>query len=108
MNLIKKLLIPLWDVAVQVVPLGDGSSKTVTGTVTDAVNKTAVEGVTISGKRADTGTKTDANGNFTIAASAGQTLLISNVGFKNLNNEKINFIFDYSVSVLCKYCHSNH
>jgi len=83
MKLIKKLLIHYVMLLFMLFPLLTAAQKTVTGTVTDAVNKTAVEGATILVKGQKTGTKTDANGNFTIAASPGQTLVISNVGFKN-------------------------
>jgi len=60
------------------------AQKSIVGKVTDAINKTTIEGATILIKGQNTGTKTDANGSFTIAASAGQSLVISYVGFKSL------------------------
>ena len=83
MKLIKKLLIHYVMLLFMLFPLLTVAQKTVTGTVTDAVNKTAVEGATILVKGQKTGTKTDANGKFSIDASSGQTLIISFVGFKN-------------------------
>lgn len=55
-------------------------TKTVTGTVTDATGS-GIPNATVKIKGSKSGTSADANGSFTISASAGSTLVISAVGY---------------------------
>jgi len=58
------------------------SSKTITGIVLDETKGEPVAGVNITIKDSQKGTITDAKGRFSISASPGSVLVISNVGFK--------------------------
>jgi TonB-linked SusC/RagA family outer membrane protein len=60
-----------------------GQSQTVTGSVKDADKKTPISGVTVKVVGASAVTQTDDKGNFTVKATAGQTLLISSVGYES-------------------------
>jgi TonB-linked SusC/RagA family outer membrane protein len=55
-------------------------NKTITGKVTND-NGTPVSGATVQLKGTTSGTTTDADGNYSISAAKGSTLIISNVGF---------------------------
>lgn len=61
-----------------------GQSQTVTGSVKDADKKTPIAGVTIKVVGASAVTQTNDKGAFTVKATAGQTLLISSVGYESL------------------------
>ncbi|MFZ4862927.1 SusC/RagA family TonB-linked outer membrane protein [Sphingobacterium sp. Mn56C] len=54
-----------------------------TGTVTDQTTGSPIAGVSVSIKGSTGGTRTDANGKFTINASANATLFISYVGYES-------------------------
>jgi len=60
-----------------------GQSQTVTGSVKDADKKTPITGVTIKVVGASTVTQTDEKGAFSVKATAGQTLLVSSVGYES-------------------------
>ena len=62
------------------IPLITQAQSPVTGKVLDEKGK-PVSGATVLLKGAKTGTKTDANGNFTINAKPGDVLVISSVNF---------------------------
>ncbi|HNG63912.1 MAG TPA: carboxypeptidase-like regulatory domain-containing protein, partial [Ferruginibacter sp.] len=64
------------------VPLMSHAQNTVTGRVVNEKDGSAVEGATVMVRGKSTGTKTDANGNFSISASKGDILVISSVNFK--------------------------
>lgn len=55
---------------------------TVTGTVTDATNGFPLPGVNVLIQGGTTGTQTDFNGNYSLAASKGDVLSFSYVGMK--------------------------
>lgn len=57
------------------------STSTVQGTVVDESGESLI-GVSVRIKSASIGTATDVNGNFTIQAEEGATLVLSYVGFK--------------------------
>jgi iron complex outermembrane receptor protein len=57
-------------------------AKTISGTVTDAESGEKIAGATIVLKGTTKGTSSDADGNFTIAASAGSVLEISFIGYQ--------------------------
>jgi len=57
------------------------SAITIRGSVTDAGNSQTLPGVNILIKDSSQGTTTDAEGNFTISASAGSTLIFSFIGY---------------------------
>jgi TonB-linked SusC/RagA family outer membrane protein len=59
-----------------------GQGQTVTGSVKDADKKSPIAGVTIKVVGASAVTQTDDKGNFTVKATAGQTLLVSSVGYE--------------------------
>lgn len=59
-------------------------TKTITGTVTDSVDATPLVNVTVKIKGTERGTITDEKGKFVVAASKGQTLLISSVGYTDV------------------------
>ena len=59
-----------------------GQSQTVTGLVKDADKKTPIDGVIIKVIGATTVTQTDNKGAFTIKVNAGQTLLVSSIGYE--------------------------
>jgi TonB-linked SusC/RagA family outer membrane protein len=66
----------------------------ITGKVTSTDDQSALPGVTIRVKGGNTATQTDANGNYSIKAAAGQVLVFSFVGFTSQeqpvgNNSKI-------------------
>ena len=54
---------------------------TVTGRVTSAATGNAAEGITVKVKGTKKGTVTNANGNFSISANNGETLVFSGIGF---------------------------
>ncbi|HEX5151404.1 MAG TPA: TonB-dependent receptor [Parafilimonas sp.] len=56
------------------------TSNTITGTVTDSVGS-AVPGATVTNRQSHVSTLSDANGKFQIAATAGQEIEISSLGF---------------------------
>ncbi|MGN6355381.1 MAG: carboxypeptidase-like regulatory domain-containing protein, partial [Parafilimonas sp.] len=55
--------------------------KTITGTVYDSLNK-GLPDVSVHVKNSKTGTVTDAQGNFRIAAGAGDVLQFSSIGYE--------------------------
>ena len=65
------------------IPLVTNAQTTsITGKIVNEKNGIPVEGATIMVKGKTTGTKTDANGNFTIAANKGDVIVVSSVNFK--------------------------
>ena len=56
-------------------------SRSITGKITSGTNNTPLVGASVEIKGTNTGTTTDQNGNFTIYASQGATLVIGYVGF---------------------------
>jgi len=56
-------------------------NKTVTGKVTSGANNQPLNGVSVTVKGTGAGTSTDPNGNFTISAANGATLIFSYIGF---------------------------
>ena len=58
------------------------AQQAVTGTVTSQAGNTPVSGATVQLKGSTTSTTTDRNGRFSIRATAGQTLVITSVGFQ--------------------------
>ena len=58
--------------------------KTITGTVTSASDGLSLPGVNVIVKGTTRGVQTDFDGNYSIKASAGETLVFSSIGFKNL------------------------
>jgi TonB-dependent starch-binding outer membrane protein SusC len=58
--------------------------KTITGTVTSASDGFSLPGVNVIVKGTTRGVQTDFDGNYSIKASAGETLVFSFIGFKNL------------------------
>ena len=79
--LVAMLLFP----AMNVLQAGELSAKVVTGTVTSAVDGEPLIGASVQVQGAQTGTVTDLDGNFTINADEGQTLVISYIGFVTKN-----------------------
>lgn len=63
------------------VPLTSLAQTSISGRVVNEKDGTPVVGATVLVKGAKTGTRTDANGNFTIAANKGDVLLVSSVNF---------------------------
>jgi TonB-linked SusC/RagA family outer membrane protein len=59
-----------------------GYAQTVTGRVTSATDGSPVPGVSILVKGTSTGTSTDADGQFSLAATENSTLVVSFIGFK--------------------------
>ncbi len=59
-----------------------GQSQTVTGTVKDADKQTPISGVIIKVVGTSAVTQTTEKGTFTIKATAGQTLMVSSIGFE--------------------------
>jgi TonB-linked SusC/RagA family outer membrane protein len=57
-------------------------SRTVTGRVTDAGNGQPLQSITVTVKETNTSTQTNADGDFTITAATGNTLVFSSVGFR--------------------------
>ena len=57
-------------------------AQTVTGKVTSATDGSPVPGVSILVKGTTTGTSTDSDGNFSLNASSGSTLVLSFIGYK--------------------------
>ncbi|WP_428660543.1 SusC/RagA family TonB-linked outer membrane protein [Runella sp.] len=53
----------------------------VSGTVTNTADKSALAGVSVLVKGTNTGTSTDGNGNYTISAPSGATLVFSFIGY---------------------------
>ncbi|MBK7374508.1 MAG: TonB-dependent receptor plug domain-containing protein [Chitinophagaceae bacterium] len=64
------------------VPLMSQAQTSISGRVVNERDGAAVEGATVILKGKNTGTKTDANGNFSISAAKGDVLIISSVNFK--------------------------
>ncbi|PSL43824.1 TonB-linked SusC/RagA family outer membrane protein [Chitinophaga niastensis] len=62
-------------------PLLGFAQHTITGTVTSKTDRQPIPGATVKIKNSNTGTQTNADGRFTLTASAGNTLEISFVGF---------------------------
>lgn len=57
------------------------AQQTVRGRITDSTSNTGLSGINVTIKGTTRGTITDANGNFTIAASRGDVLQVSAVGY---------------------------
>ncbi|MEJ7671295.1 MAG: carboxypeptidase-like regulatory domain-containing protein [Chitinophagaceae bacterium] len=82
----------------------------VTGRVLSGNDPVASASVIVKGKR--TGTKTDANGNFTVNANTGDMLIISGIGFTareiRVTGSSINVSLEKDQGVLeevtCNYC----
>lgn len=64
------------------VPLMSLAQTSITGRVVNEKDGTPVEGATVILKGKKSGTKTDANGNFTITAAKGDVLVITSVNFR--------------------------
>ena len=60
------------------------AQRTISGKILAGDNKTPLAGATILNKKTKTQTISDANGSFQILASDNDVLLISNIGYKNL------------------------
>ncbi|MCW2263151.1 MULTISPECIES: SusC/RagA family TonB-linked outer membrane protein [Sphingobacterium] len=56
--------------------------KTISGTIKDAGTGQGISGVTISVKGTNIATQSDATGRYTIAANAGQSLIVSFIGYE--------------------------
>lgn len=63
------------------IPMIAYAQTTITGKVINSNDDSPVEGATVVIKGKSTGTKTDANGNFSISAAKGDILVISSVNF---------------------------
>lgn len=61
----------------------DAQSKTITGTVISATDGEPLIGVSVQVKGSSIGGITDVDGNYSVSASVGQTLVYSYVGFQN-------------------------
>jgi TonB-linked SusC/RagA family outer membrane protein len=85
------LFLPLFSVA---------QLKTISGTVTDETNA-PVPGVSILIKNSNTGTKTDAKGNFSISASAGSVLIFSSTSYETME-VPVDDRTEYNVSLKLK------
>jgi TonB-linked SusC/RagA family outer membrane protein len=59
-------------------------AQTITGRVTSAASNEGLPGVSILVKGTTTGTSTDAEGNFRIAAKANSTLVLSSIGYRGV------------------------
>lgn len=57
--------------------------KTIIGKVVDSRNRLPLQGVSLTIKGSNISTQTNADGNFTITASPGSTLVFTSVGFRN-------------------------
>jgi ferric enterobactin receptor len=96
----RKLLQPLAFLLVLIVLLpsqGMSQQRNISGTVR-AENQTPLEGVTISVKNTNRVTQTDANGQFSIQAATGETLVITYVGYL-LQELKVNNSSDLAVTM---------
>jgi TonB-linked SusC/RagA family outer membrane protein len=60
------------------------SIRTVKGIITDKDDNEPIHGAAVLLKNTNMGTTTDSNGNFSINASSGSTLVISNIGYETL------------------------
>lgn len=68
--------------AAMMAPLAAAAQGVVTGRVSDAADRQPIPGVSVLVKGTQTGTITDADGNFTISlAEPGQTLVFSFIGY---------------------------
>lgn len=65
--------------------IGNAQDRIITGTVTSASDQIPLMGATILIKGTSKGTQTDFDGNFSIEAPKGATLIISFVGFATQN-----------------------
>jgi TonB-linked SusC/RagA family outer membrane protein len=82
LNCLKKLI--AFIVCCCVLQVAFGQAKTVSGKITDEKGN-GVPGATVTAKGSQSGTSTDANGNFNFQApSSANTLLISSVGYSSL------------------------
>lgn len=88
-----------------VVQLTFAQEKTISGTVTDNTSM-PLPGVNIIVKGTSNGTQTDFDGNYTVQANVGQTLVFSYVGFNSVdkavtaNSSKMNLQMEEDASVL--------
>jgi TonB-linked SusC/RagA family outer membrane protein len=91
-------LLALLLVLIVLLPLqGMSQQRNISGTVR-AENQTPLEGVTISVKNTNRVTQTDANGQFSIRAATGETLVITYVGYI-LQELKVNNSSDLAVTM---------
>jgi TonB-linked SusC/RagA family outer membrane protein len=91
-------LLALLLVLIVLLPLqGMSQQRNISGTVR-AENQTPLEGVTISVKNTNRVTQTDANGQFSIQAATGETLVITYVGYM-LQELKVNNSSDLAVTM---------
>lgn len=63
-------------------PLLSFSQSTISGKIVNEKDGTPIEGASVVVKGKNTGTKTDANGNFTVTAAKGDVLVVSSVNFR--------------------------
>jgi aspartate 1-decarboxylase len=63
------------------IPLTSLAQTSISGRVINEKDGKAIEGATVIVKGSKSGTKTDANGNFTITVNKGDVLVISSVNF---------------------------
>jgi len=78
---------------------------TISGTVTDAADKTTLPSVSILVKGTTTGTQTDANGKYSINAPSNSTLIFAYVGYGNIevpvnNRTTINIALESTTQTL--------
>lgn len=79
--------------------------KSISGTVTSSLDNLPLPGVSVIVKNTSTGVQTDFDGNYTITASVGQTLVFSYLGMKNTEvvigaNSTINVQMEEDISSL--------
>lgn len=84
---------------VLVVQLSFAQTKTITGTVTDDAGL-PLPGANVIIKGTNTGTQTDFDGNYSIAAAEGQTLTYSYVGFETQEFQVVSGVSTYNVQLL--------
>ena len=77
----RKFVIKLVASVFLLLPLSSLAQSTITGKVVNDKDDSPVTGASVTVKGKGTGTKTDANGSFTISAIKGDIIIISSVGF---------------------------
>ena len=78
-----RVLFATWLLWLGLLPAAWAQQSTVTGKVTDATTGSALAGVTVSVTGSDSRVATDNNGNYSITAASGATLLFHAVGYRD-------------------------
>lgn len=86
-NLMKKIVLLITVVFFTLVQSSFAQSRKIKGKVTDASDGSTLAGVTVKVKGSNSGTSTNADGEYSVDVNSGSTLVFSYIGYKALEKE---------------------